>query len=94
MEKAYDYIVADYAGNRVKINGEEYKVGACCVDLLNSFNGPEEGKEFEVSEERFDVLRGNNPYKAVFVEEIKEIEVAKKEPKTEKAVKKTTKKAK
>ena len=47
MEKAYDYIVADYAGNRVKINGEEYKVGACCVDLLNSFNGPKEGKEFE-----------------------------------------------
>ena len=47
MEKAYDYIVADYAGNMVKINGEEYKVGACCVDLLNSFNGPKEGKEFE-----------------------------------------------
>ena len=52
MEKAYDYIVADYAGNRVKINGEEYKVGACCVDLLNSFNGPEEGKEFEEFSER------------------------------------------
>ena len=47
MEKAYDYIVADYAGNRVKVNGEEYKVGACCVDLLNSFNGPEEQKAFE-----------------------------------------------
>ena len=47
MEKAYDYIVADYAGNKVKVNGEEYKVGACCVDLLNSFNGPEEEKEFE-----------------------------------------------
>ena len=47
MEKAYDYIVADYAGNKVKVNGEEYKVGACCVDLLNSFNGPKEGKEFE-----------------------------------------------
>ena len=47
MEKAYDYIVADYAGNKVKVNGEEYKVGACCVDLLNSFNGPEEQKAFE-----------------------------------------------
>ena len=47
MEKAYDYIVADYIGNRVKVNGEEYKVGACCVDLLNSFNGPEEQKAFE-----------------------------------------------
>ncbi len=47
MEKAFDYIVADYAGNRVKVNGEEYKVGACCVDLLNSFNEPKEGKEFE-----------------------------------------------
>jgi len=45
--KAYDYIVADYAGNKVKVNGEEYKVGACCVDLLNSFNGPEEEKAFE-----------------------------------------------
>ena len=22
MEKAYDYIVADYAGNKVKVNGE------------------------------------------------------------------------
>ncbi len=52
MEKAYDYIVADYAGNKVKVNGEEYKVGACCVDLLNSFNGPEEGKEFEEFSER------------------------------------------
>ena len=47
MVKAYDYIVADYAGNKVKVNGEEYKVGACCVDLLNSFNGPEEEKAFE-----------------------------------------------
>ena len=47
MEKAYDYIVADYVGNRVKVNGEEYKIGACCVDLLNSFNGPKEQKAFE-----------------------------------------------
>ena len=52
MEKAYDYIVADYAGNKVKVNGEEYKVGACCVDLLNSFNGPEEQKAFEELSER------------------------------------------
>ena len=52
MEKAYDYIVADYAGNKVKVKGEEYKVGACCVDLLNSFNGPEEQKAFEELSER------------------------------------------
>ena len=52
MVKAFDSIIADYAGNKVKVNGEEYKVGACCVDLLNSFNGPEEGKEFEEFSER------------------------------------------
>lgn len=76
---------------KVKATGEFKRIGVNPKELDYV---PEEGKEFEVSEERFDVLRGNNPYKAVFVEEIKEIEVAKKEPKTEKAVKKTTKKAK
>lgn len=52
MVKAFDSIIADYAGNKVKVNGEEYKVGACCVDLLNSFNGPEEQKAFEELSER------------------------------------------
>ena len=52
MEKAFDNIIADYTGNKVKVNGEEYKVGACCVDLLNSFNGPEESKALEELSER------------------------------------------
>lgn len=63
---------------------------------------PEAGEIFEVSEVRAEILKGNNSYKAKFIEELKpimveikpEVEVAKKEPKTEKAVKKTTKKKK
>lgn len=52
---------------------------------------PEAGEIFEVSEARFKILNGKNDYKAIFVEKI---ETAKKEPKVEKAVKKTTKKSK
>ena len=53
------------------------------------------GEEFEVTKERYNVLNGNNPYKEVFVEEVKEeIETATKKVKTEKAVKRTTKKVK
>lgn len=55
---------------------------------------PKEGEEFEVSEERFEVLTKTNSFGVVFVEKVEEIETAKKEVKTEKAVKKTTKKAK
>lgn len=58
---------------------------------------PEVGEEFEVSEERYEVLTKTNPNKVVFVEkveEVKVIETATKKVKTEKAVKKTTKKAK
>lgn len=56
---------------------------------------PEVGEEFEVSEERYEVLTKTNPNKAVFVEKVEEvIETATKKVKTEKAVKKTTKKAK
>ena len=57
---------------------------------------PEEGKEFEVTVERYEILKGNNSYKVKFVEAIEkirepiEVEVAKKEVKTEKAVKRTT----
>lgn len=54
---------------------------------------PEAGYEFEVSEERFEVLHGKNKDKVVYVQAI-EIETAKKETKTEKAVKKTIKKKK
>lgn len=61
---------------------------------------PKAGEEFEVSEERYEILKGNNNYNVIFVETVQEsvkIETAKKEVKTEKAVKttrKTTKKAK
>ena len=56
---------------------------------------PEVGEEFEVSKERYEVLTKTNPNKVVFVEKVEEvIETATKKVKTEKAVKKTTKKAK
>lgn len=55
---------------------------------------PKEGEEFEVSEERFNILNGNNSYKVIFVEKVEEIETAVKKEKTEKTIKKTTKKAK
>ena len=59
---------------------------------------PKVGEEFEVSEKRFEVLTKTNSYGVAFVEAVEEktteVETAKKEPKTEKAVKKTTKKAK
>lgn len=66
---------------------------------------PIEGEEFEISEERYNRLSNpaNNPYGVVFVVKKEEklagvkdekIETAKKEPKTEKAVRKTTKKTK
>ncbi len=55
----------------------------------------EEGEVFEVTKERFDVLNGNNQYKEVFVEEIKEIvETATVKAKSEKAVKKLVRKTK
>lgn len=82
---------------KVKATGEFKRIGVTPKEL--DFI-PEEGVEFEVSGERYEILKGNNSYKAKFVEAVEkvrepiEIEVAKKEPKTEKAVKKTTKKAK
>ncbi|WP_405317585.1 hypothetical protein [Faecalibacillus faecis] len=55
---------------------------------------PKEGEVFEISKERYEVLTKSNSYGLVFVEKVEEIETAKKEVKTEKAVKKTTKKSK
>ena len=50
---------------------------------------PKEGEEFEVSEERFNLLNGNNSYKVIFVEKVEKVE------EIETAVKKKiTKKAK
>ena len=58
---------------------------------------PKAGEEFEVSEERYKVLTKTNKFNVVFVEKVKEaveVETATKKVKTEKAVKKITKKAK
>ena len=59
---------------------------------------PKKGEEFEVTKERFEVLTKVNSYNVAFVEEVKEktikVETATKKVETEKAVKKTTKKAK
>lgn len=33
---------------------------------------PETGEEFEVSEERFEILNGKNDYKIIFVERVEE----------------------
>jgi len=35
-------------------------------------NIPEEGKEFDVTKERFEILSGDNRFNVVFVEEVKE----------------------
>ena len=55
---------------------------------------PKAGEEFEVSEVRYEVLTKTNKFNVVFVEKVEELETAVKKVKTEKAVKKTTKKAK
>lgn len=55
---------------------------------------PKKGEEFEVSEERFEVLTKTNKYKEIFVEKVEEVETATKKVKAETAVKKTRKKAK
>lgn len=55
---------------------------------------PKQGEEFEISEERFKVLTQTNKFNVVFVEKVEEVETAVKKVKTEKAVKKTTKKVK
>ena len=53
---------------------------------------PKQGEEWEVSEERFEVLTKTNKYNVVFVEKVEELETATKEAKKETAVKKTRKK--
>lgn len=78
---------------RVKATNEFKRLG---VNPLELNYIPEEGTEFEVSGERFEILKGNNIYNAKFVEAAEtirepiEVETAKKEVKTEKAVRKTT----
>lgn len=58
---------------------------------------PKAGEEFEVSEERYEVLTKTNKFNAVFVEKVEEteeIENAIRKDKAETAVKKTKKKSK
>ena len=55
---------------------------------------PKKGEVFEISEERYETLTKDNRFNVVFVEKVEEaveVETAKKEVKTEKAVKKTRK---
>ena len=61
-------------------------------EILNRI--PKAGEVFEVSDERFKVLSGNNEYNEVFVEKYIEVEIATVKPKVERAVKKTIKKTK
>ena len=55
---------------------------------------PNEGEEFEVSEERYEYLAKTNPNKVAFVEKVVEIETATVKANIETAVKKTRKKSK
>ena len=57
---------------------------------------PKEGEILEITKERYKVLSGENKWKVAFVEELKttKVETATKKVKSEKAVKKTTKKDK
>lgn len=55
---------------------------------------PEAGEEFEVTDERYELLNKNNKYKVAFVVKAEVVETATKKDKTEKAINKTTKKAK
>lgn len=64
------------------------------LDLFDKSLGriPLTGEIFEVSDERLDVLLGNNDYNEVFVEIIEEEKPIIEEPKTEKPVKNSKKK--
>lgn len=69
------------------------------LDLKDNELGriPKAGEEFEVSEERYEVLTKTNKFNVEFVEKVeeeKEIEIATKKLNKETAVKKTRKKTK
>lgn len=56
-----------------------------------------EGEEFEISEERYEVLTKTNKFNVAFVEKVEEaevIEVARKDTNAETAIKKTRKRSK
>ena len=74
---------------KVKATNEFKRLGVHPIELGYI---PEEGKEFEVTEERFNKLNGNNNFHTIFV---KPIEEQQEEPKkeTHTAKKTTTKKS-
>lgn len=96
--------------DKTKSNYEEKRKMKYLVEALDTYKRrnlkdailnkvPEEGEQFEVSKERLDILLGDNNYNEAFVKVVKEIkeeviETATKEVKAEKAIKRTTKKAK
>ena len=96
--------------DKTKSNYEEERKMKYLVEALDTYKRrnlkdailnkvPEEGEQFEVSKERLDILLGDNNYNEAFVKVVKEIkeeviETATKEVKAEKAIKRTTKKAK
>lgn len=55
---------------------------------------PKEGEEWEVTEERYEVLTKKNKYNEVFVEKVGVIETSNRKAKKETAVKKTKKASK
>lgn len=55
---------------------------------------PKAGEEWNISKERYEVLTKTNKFNVVFVEKVEEVETATKKVKTEKAIKKITKKVK
>jgi len=71
---------------KVKATGEFKKKNVWPQELGRI---PEEGEIFEVTNERYNVLKGNNDFKTIFVTKLEEkIETAMKKEKTEKAIKK------
>lgn len=74
---------------------KEYKTR--CIKDKELGRIPEENEVFEVTEERFNILNGNNEFKVVFVERVEDEKKETATPKVKKEVAKkktTTKKAK
>ena len=79
-----------------KIGGNMYLVEALDTYRANNLPDkilgkiPNEGEQFEVTEERLKILLGDNPYKLIFVKVVREPikEEVKEEPKPKKTIKK------
>lgn len=53
---------------------------------------PKAGEEFEVTEERYNLLNKDNKFNVAFVEKVEEVETATRKSEVETAIKKTRKK--